>query len=325
MAIATRRLGSFMFTLEENPLPRLAMNITGAELLSRPLARDLITIPTLLHQSWKTNVLPAKFEHWSASCRSRHPDWEWVLWTDEDNLNLVRKYYPWLEESYRALPAEIYRADLVRSLYMYTFGGVYLDLDMECLRPSEELFKKYVPSGSPPLQTALFGRMGDHPDFEHSIPNAWMASPPGNPAVLILPEMVDRRVRDGEVPGSAEYLTGPVALRDSLIEYERRKITRGNGLGDSIAKIQTGVPFPNNNHNSSEIVDHQVILLPSELIYPNSWSDGAYTDVCFVFKDTYNAELCKSALEVAKKGSVYITYWSHTHGPGGEQNMEHIT
>jgi mannosyltransferase OCH1-like enzyme len=53
----------------------------------------------------------------------QHQDWEWVLWSDADNLKLVQKYYPWLEESYRALPEEIYRADLVRTLYMYTFGG----------------------------------------------------------------------------------------------------------------------------------------------------------------------------------------------------------
>ena len=24
-----------------------------------------------------------------------HPDWEWVLWTDEDNMELVRQYAPW--------------------------------------------------------------------------------------------------------------------------------------------------------------------------------------------------------------------------------------
>jgi hypothetical protein len=37
----------------------------------------------------------------------------YVLWTDEDNLKLVQRYYPEFLETYMALPAEIYRADMV--------------------------------------------------------------------------------------------------------------------------------------------------------------------------------------------------------------------
>ena len=103
--------------------PPRATKLTASKLLSRPLSQDYTTIPKILHQSWKTEELPAKFSAWSLSCREKHPDWEWVLWTDKDNLKLVRKHYPWLERTYQALPGEIYRADMIRALYMYTFGG----------------------------------------------------------------------------------------------------------------------------------------------------------------------------------------------------------
>ena len=102
---------------------RLARQISAKELLDRPLARNSSTIPRIYHQSWMSSELPTKFQHWTNLCRSLHADWEWVLWTDEDNENLVRKYFPWLLESFLALPAEIYRADFSRSLYMYAFGG----------------------------------------------------------------------------------------------------------------------------------------------------------------------------------------------------------
>lgn len=102
---------------------KLARPLSAAELLCRPLPSDYSSIPKLLHQSWKTNELPEKFEKWSKVCREKHHDWEWVLWTNEDNLNLVKKYFPWLEETYLALPGEIYRADFSRNLYMYIFGG----------------------------------------------------------------------------------------------------------------------------------------------------------------------------------------------------------
>lgn len=105
-----------------------ARQISATELLSRPLTKDLTSIPRILHQCYfhpsdKPDTLPPDMEKWSAGCRKQHSDWEWVLWSDADNLKLVQKYYPWLEESYRALPKEIFRADMARTLYMYTFGG----------------------------------------------------------------------------------------------------------------------------------------------------------------------------------------------------------
>jgi hypothetical protein len=100
-----------------------ARPLSAAELLCQPLPYDLSSVPRLLHQSWETNELPLKFEKWSTVCCEKHRDWEWVLWTNEDNLNLAKKYFPWLEETYLDLLGEIYRADFSRKLYMYMFGG----------------------------------------------------------------------------------------------------------------------------------------------------------------------------------------------------------
>ena len=47
---------------------------------------------------------------------------------------------------------------------MHKYGGVYIDLDFECLRNMEKAIigKKIV-----------LGRMGSNIFFSHSIPNAW--------------------------------------------------------------------------------------------------------------------------------------------------------
>ena len=103
--------------------PKEAKRLYAQELLQRPLATDLTRIPKLFHQSWINSTLPTKFEEWSYSCRKANPDWEWVLWTDEDNLQLVQKYAPWFENTYDALYSEIYRADAARNIYMHVFGG----------------------------------------------------------------------------------------------------------------------------------------------------------------------------------------------------------
>ena len=100
-----------------------AHRITAKELMARPLAKDLTTIPKLIHQSWSTDELPTKFRKWSSSCRKHNPGWEWVLWTDEDNDELVDRYFPWFLDAYKALPGPISRADVVRNMYMHIFGG----------------------------------------------------------------------------------------------------------------------------------------------------------------------------------------------------------
>jgi hypothetical protein len=102
--------------------PTLAPALRPEDLLCRQI-NATTGIPKIFHQSWKTTKLPSKFSQWSETCRRMHPDWEWVLWTDDDNHKLVKTYFPWLEETYLGLPGPIYRADFARNLYMYMFGG----------------------------------------------------------------------------------------------------------------------------------------------------------------------------------------------------------
>lgn len=103
--------------------PKEARRLYASELMERPLATDLTRIPKIFHQSWMNSTLPAKFEEWSHSCRKQHPDWEWVLWTDEENLKLIERFAPWFTNAYEDLGGEIFRADAARNVYMHVFGG----------------------------------------------------------------------------------------------------------------------------------------------------------------------------------------------------------
>lgn len=49
-----------------------------------------------------------------------YPDWVHVLWTDQDNDRLVKNYYPEYLNLYNGYEAGIYRADMVRGMYMHT-------------------------------------------------------------------------------------------------------------------------------------------------------------------------------------------------------------
>ncbi|KAA9039299.1 hypothetical protein FW778_10740 [Ginsengibacter hankyongi] len=95
-------------------------------------------IPKIIHQTWKTSILPKKFETWHQQVKALHPDWKIILWTDEDNLALVTKFFPDLLEIYNSLQYNIMRADVIRYMYMSVYGGYYLDLDYELFEPFDD-------------------------------------------------------------------------------------------------------------------------------------------------------------------------------------------
>lgn len=149
--------------------PTQARYLPTSAIVTRPLVTSLTRVPKYFHQSWLNTTLPAKFSHWSRTCREQHPGWEWVLWTDADNEELMRRYVPWFMDTYLALPEEkpVYQADSARNVYMHVFGGcvitpahlhemiyllmvscrVYADLDVECLAPTEY---RGIPPTRPP-------------------------------------------------------------------------------------------------------------------------------------------------------------------------------
>jgi mannosyltransferase OCH1-like enzyme len=106
---------------------RLAQNITAIELIERPLTKDLHSIPRIFHQSWKTNEVPERFQSWSESCRRAHPEWKWVVWSNDDNRKLVEKHFGYLLHAYDHLKDDIFRADFARNLYMYLYGGCVVE------------------------------------------------------------------------------------------------------------------------------------------------------------------------------------------------------
>lgn len=98
-------------------------------------------IPRILHQLWPDANVPTRYALLQQTWRRHHPDWDFRLWTDRDLLDLVERCYPELASIYRGYAANICRADLGRYLVLHRFGGVYTDMDCECLRPVAPLLE----------------------------------------------------------------------------------------------------------------------------------------------------------------------------------------
>ena len=100
----------------------------------RVAAPPITPLPNIIHQSWMTHDLPERFQAWAESWKRCFPNWTYKLWTDHDNREFIRYHYPWFLEKYDGFPVGVQRADSVRYLYLFHYGGVYADLDAECLK-----------------------------------------------------------------------------------------------------------------------------------------------------------------------------------------------
>jgi hypothetical protein len=92
-------------------------------------------IPRIIHQTWKTSDVPPAWRAHVDTWRHHHPGWEYRLWTDADNDEFVARHFPEFLRIYRAYPYSIMRADAVRYMLLLKYGGLYVDLDYECLAP----------------------------------------------------------------------------------------------------------------------------------------------------------------------------------------------
>jgi len=93
-------------------------------------------IPRCFHWVWLgEQPLPAQYQDWIDAWGRMHPRWRRRLWTDR-NRPMLRN-----EVSFREATVAAQRADILRYEIVHRFGGVYLDMDMECLKSIEPLLE----------------------------------------------------------------------------------------------------------------------------------------------------------------------------------------
>ncbi|KAL3444710.1 nucleotide-diphospho-sugar transferase [Aspergillus insuetus] len=128
-------------------------------------------IPKIIHQTYKHNDIPAVWREAQQSCIDLHPDYKYILWTDDMARTFIATHYAWFLDTFNGYKYPIQRADSIRYFVLYHYGGIYIDLDDGCNRKLDPLLaypaflRRTIPIG---ISNDVMGAMPRHPFF-HSV------------------------------------------------------------------------------------------------------------------------------------------------------------
>lgn len=122
-------------------------------------------IPRIFHQYWGGSEFPDVYVAYRDSWMQHHPDWEFMQWS-ADNLPYLQAQEQY-DNSEHSEHSERYKSNVLRFELLFQFGGVWIDCDMECLKPIDKLISRYgaflgeAEDGVP--HTAIMGCEAFHP------------------------------------------------------------------------------------------------------------------------------------------------------------------
>lgn len=143
-----------------------------------------------------------------------------MLWTDYDNRSFIEENYPAFLSTYDSYSYNIQRADAIRYFILHKYGGVYADIDIECLQSIEPLTAdhSFVACYEPKKHAKWHG-------LDRMVSNAFMASVPNHP--LIEQVLIALAAENPNIQFHYEVLksTGPILLSNVLERYGPAAVT----------------------------------------------------------------------------------------------------
>lgn len=201
-------------------------------------------IPKVIHQIWiGPNPVPEYWTNtWSQYYLEKNPEYQYKLWDNDNYLKELNKY-PILKIFYEQLEFYCLKADLLRLIILYEYGGIFIDADSVWIN-NKSLDTLIIESGT----TNLFiGRTPntDKNDSNYYLTNGVIGVSQGNPLIM----------------NCIKH------CQDSIFNWYRRdydpKLVKKKNL-ESSRHIGPGLI-------TRQLRDKPITILPSEYFYPVLW------------------------------------------------------
>jgi mannosyltransferase OCH1-like enzyme len=126
-------------------------------------------IPRVFHRIWLgPDPMPEEYVRLGQTWKRNHPDWQHHLWAETNLPTDLERH-----EVYELLRRPAERADILRLELLHRLGGVYVDADLESLKPIDPLldsvscFLGALDSGR--VSNAVIGTVPGHPLLARAI------------------------------------------------------------------------------------------------------------------------------------------------------------
>ena len=228
---------------------------------------------------------------WMRSCLLVHQHWEKRFWDQEAVLELIDAKYPWLKKPYLEDAKDckinspdcdpvVLQGDIARLLVLHAHGGLYVDADVECWVPADNMLEGYDVVFQ---ATATF----------EGVTNAIMAGVAGHDVWLKAMEMAAKRVGNASMhvfDRTGPNLVGEIArslgaVRDQPLEEEEADFTGEHVFhdGTTMRAYRLGTFFTpcwafDRKCYARMVLERGMGLLPSGVVgfhrYSGSWGGG---------------------------------------------------
>lgn len=96
-------------------------------------------IPKIIHYCWLSNdPVPQQLQSYMETWHKLMPDYEFIKW---DFTRFDKKSSVWVTEAFDN-KKYAFAADYIRMYALYTMGGIYMDMDVEVLKPFDDLLER---------------------------------------------------------------------------------------------------------------------------------------------------------------------------------------
>ena len=156
-------------------------------------------IPNIIHHVWiGPNPLPDIEQSFINSWKKLHTDWQFILW-DNDNINNLKINDDCKQAIKNSDGLYACQADIIRYIAVNTFGGFYIDTDIECFRNINSLMSNDLEF------------IGLRPHKGNWITNAFFGSTKNNTVLNCLINNISSKKFNSQNPYGPVFLTKHVS------------------------------------------------------------------------------------------------------------------
>jgi mannosyltransferase OCH1-like enzyme len=251
-------------------------------------------IPKKIFQTWKTREVENHvMKKWQQSWKDLNPDYEYVIWDDNDNRKFTSEHFSDFLNIYDNYSQNICRVDSIRYMYLYIIGGIYADLDFQCLKSFDPILTS-MEENNIDVTLGSLSEMDDPKYSVHDIPNAIMISKPKCDFWLFV---INALKNTKNLNLDPETQTGPIFLKLCFQVYMNCQYD-----AESIIRIYGADIFKNLKTNEDTVIN----ITEPKILYPINW--GRMEDV-----EKYCTKVhTNDELNVFFPESYAVTFWMHS-------------